>query len=970
MLALTSFLKDFRLKKENAAGNQTHTCFGVLDPNAPKGRGTKILGIPADKEKTFFQLYLQQFEGNANNHSETMSFSEKIGSVFPLFIDVDFDVQWFLTGKLAKENLGLYIEEILRTCISIVGETFGDDLDTCYVSKRTSYKLHIHFPNVFVTKDTAERIVNSIKVHMNEKYSGLLVPIGKTTSEDYLWNRALDTSVYNTGLRMLKSHKGNLTNHDEIIIHKQVFDDDNNSNAYSYSYDHVEKVLIDEEDGDLVVDKVPIDLDLVQKLSIRRIEDVTEIASDSLLQKPSLGKYVKPKVTRAKSSSLDDTVVLPDGTRITTECENDLDRSKSMELPSGVQETLFEELRKRTKDTLGLDIDFTSVKRLSRSSDVLSVTPTITPCPFADRTHSRCTSSSPRPSLYFIVSPVEMSVRCWSAGCKGAQQNLGETPEDLRSSLFNMSSLETIMYKTLYNQSTEYISQFIFQLLKKNHAVVPENNNMTKFVWYHFSSKKHRWVKEKRILLHIMNDNGVVQNTMQRYVDLLIKKRRTKAEEEEGVCAGSDGEDDSGEGKKSGGGKSLAEQAIETMRSKWNLLRGLLQNGNFVQASILGLVGLKLHLDIEDTHGKPFVDLIDNYPHLLGFTNGVFDFKERCFRAGRHDDFISLTTKLEYTPYDKHSSHVRAGLEEAIRKLLPVKEEYDYMLKEIASCLDGTSRSQRFFILTGHGSNGKSTLVKLINYALGDYAGESDVSLFTKPRPPSSSPTEDVFCLRGKRFVVCHEPNERDQLYLGTVKWITGGDRICARPLYGHQQNFYLQCTVFMLCNAIPQIRAGQDDYGAWRRLKPREFVCRFVDTPDPEKEHEYAVDPNMNDYLIEWKEAFIALLIKYNLSANEYDEPASFKNFERQLQESANHYAKFCKDIVRFDNVETPVPVEEVYRTFNIWTKHQNIDKRVSGFEFARQMSRVLGEEHGKMVEDENGKKCWKIRIDNLVMY
>ena len=52
-------------------------------------------------------------------------------------------------------------------------------------------------------------------------------------------------------------------------------------------------------------------------------------------------------------------------------------------------------------------------------------------------------------------------------------------------------------------------------------------------------------------------------------------------------------------------------------------------------------------------YNKDFHNKLDSNPHLLGCKNGVVDFKNKTFRKGRPDDYISLSTNIVYNKLDK-----------------------------------------------------------------------------------------------------------------------------------------------------------------------------------------------------------------------------------------------------------------------------------------------------------------------------
>ena len=50
-------------------------------------------------------------------------------------------------------------------------------------------------------------------------------------------------------------------------------------------------------------------------------------------------------------------------------------------------------------------------------------------------------------------------------------------------------------------------------------------------------------------------------------------------------------------------------------------------------------------------------------------------------------------------------------------------------MRFLSSCLSGEIREEKFYFWTGSGGNGKSKLVELIDFVLGDYSRSMDVAL-------------------------------------------------------------------------------------------------------------------------------------------------------------------------------------------------------------------------------------------------
>ncbi len=100
--------------------------------------------------------------------------------------------------------------------------------------------------------------------------------------------------------------------------------------------------------------------------------------------------------------------------------------------------------------------------------------------------------------------------------------------------------------------------------------------------------------------------------------------------------------------------------------------------------------------------------------------------------------------------------------------------------------------------------------------ALGDYGDAADPTLLTA-RKTDAHPTGTAD-LRGMRLAVLHEGDAGRHLAEGTVKRLTGGDRIKARRMNEDFWSFEPSHTFLMLTNYKPLV-SGTDE-GIWRRLR------------------------------------------------------------------------------------------------------------------------------------------------------
>lgn len=72
---------------------------------------------------------------------------------------------------------------------------------------------------------------------------------------------------------------------------------------------------------------------------------------------------------------------------------------------------------------------------------------------------------------------------------------------------------------------------------------------------------------------------------------------------------------------------------------------------------------------------------------------------------------------------------------------------------------------------------------------------------------------------------------------------LTGGDTISARQLYGQQQNFTVNATLFLCTNDLP--RFSDNSLGTWRRVRMLDMVARFA--KEPKHSFERRIDPDLD---------------------------------------------------------------------------------------------------------------------------
>ncbi len=204
-------------------------------------------------------------------------------------------------------------------------------------------------------------------------------------------------------------------------------------------------------------------------------------------------------------------------------------------------------------------------------------------------------------------------------------------------------------------------------------------------------------------------------------------------------------------------------------------------------------------------------DDLDADPFLLNCPNGVVD-----LRTGEllpHDPSL-LLTKMTAAPFRPGAPG--PAFTRFLERVQPDPAMRAYLARLLGHALEGRVVSHILLIFHGEGGNGKSTLVDAVMAALGDYADAADAGLLTA-RSFDAHPT-GVADLCGLRLAVLHETDAGRHLAEGTVKRLTGGDRLKARRMREDFWSFDPSHIFVMLTNHKP-IVTGTDE-GIWRRLR------------------------------------------------------------------------------------------------------------------------------------------------------
>jgi len=361
-------------------------------------------------------------------------------------------------------------------------------------------------------------------------------------------------------------------------------------------------------------------------------------------------------------------------------------------------------------------------------------------------------------------------------------------------------------------------------------------------------------------------------------------------------------------------------------------------------------------------YDNEFCSKLDKNNYLLGCNNCIIDFANKCHRKGKHDDYISKSTGIDYKPieyYKKNSAKTIENIHTFMSQLFPADKDTgnddlkEYMWQYLASMLLGTNENQTFNIFTGTGANGKSLLVDFMSKVLGPYKGTVPASLITQKRGNIGGTSSEIYQLIGTRFAMMQEPAMNDEINEAVVKELTGQDPIVCRELFKSSTVFIPQFKMALATNILPKIKERND--GIWRRIRVVEFKSKFTQNPykDPQfPEDQYPYQFPMNSKLSEkfdeWAPIMLSMLVEYayKYQGKVHDCPAVM-NASMKYREEQNIYLEYVNErIVNEATISgSRLKISTINDDFKNWYKSHYENKNVP----VKELKEFLQNKYGK---------------------
>ena len=450
------------------------------------------------------------------------------------------------------------------------------------------------------------------------------------------------------------------------------------------------------------------------------------------------------------------------------------------------------------------------------------------------------------------------------------------------------------------NTQTEYdLAQVLKQMYKDKYVCISYDK---KGIWYTF--KNHRWVMDKGLSLREAISKHMYDLYSNRIIQLSDEYHHYEASDDRAL---------------------FIQKRIKVIGEVKLRLKKTNDKNNIMREA------MELFYDGE------FARSMDTNKHLLCFNNGVVDFKNKTFREGYPEDYITKTTRINYVKYDLENPEVKEisnSILEFMEKLFPIPSLLTYMWDHLASCLIGSNKNQTFNVYHGSGSNGKSIIADLMSVTLGEYKGTVPITLVTEKRGLIGGTSDEVLKLKGVRYAVMQEPSKSVKLNEGIMKELTGGDPIQARGLYSESEIFEPQFNLVVCTNNLFEIESNDD--GTWRRIRKCDFLSKFIDEGEEHTDdtpYVYTKDKSLKDRLPSLAPVFASMLVKRAFETDGIVADSDYvMNSSKKYRKCQDHISKFVSEFVeKTGNPKDKIKKTELANQFKFWfQQEQGASKKI----------------------------------------
>lgn len=327
--------------------------------------------------------------------------------------------------------------------------------------------------------------------------------------------------------------------------------------------------------------------------------------------------------------------------------------------------------------------------------------------------------------------------------------------------------------------------------------------------------------------------------------------------------------------------------------------------------------------------------------NMIAFRNGLLNVYTDEFVPFTHEHIITNKIEWDYNPNAYHEL-----TDQTLNKIACHDENIRMLLEEMVGyCMFRRNELGKAFILTGSGSNGKSTFLNMLKNML----GKRNVSALDLKKLNDRFSTIMIY---GKLANIGDDISDEFITDAADFKKIVTGETIDAEQKGQPKFEFEPYVKLLFSANNIPRIGKGRDSSAILRRLIIVPFNATFSSN-DPDYVP-FIGDKLKNSEAMEYLISLGIKGLKRVLETRNFTVSQDMQKELEDYEEANNPVIGFLKE-VEVDEIENE-PTKNVYKRYQVHCSENNYHP-ISNIEFSKQIKKQFGFD---IVDKRiNGKKC-----------
>lgn len=316
--------------------------------------------------------------------------------------------------------------------------------------------------------------------------------------------------------------------------------------------------------------------------------------------------------------------------------------------------------------------------------------------------------------------------------------------------------------------------------------------------------------------------------------------------------------------------------------------------------------------------------------HLIAFRNGLFNIHDDTFVPFTHEQVITNKIDWDYNPKAYYED-----TDQVLNNISCNEPEIRMLLEEMVGyCLYRRNELGKAFILTGGGSNGKSTFLNMLKTML----GKRNVSVLDLKKLGDRFSTVMMF---GKMANIGDDISDEFVTDAAEFKKIVTGETIDAEQKGQPKFDFEPYVKLIFSANNIPRIGKGRDSTAILRRLVIVPFNAQFTKETMGEDFKPYIGDDLKGQESMEYLIQLGIQGLKRVLENRKFTTSAKIQSELDEYEETNNPVLGFFKETDKVD-IENE-PTNDIYRMYTTYCSENSIQPLSSG-EFSKQVKKYYG--------------------------